>query len=72
VPSLTIKALSEFEITVLFYIFYNRPHDSFQIEAYNELINRKWHYHPKSNRWFKTELDDGTSRLSRGNRSRVT
>ena len=37
VPQLTSSSLKNFQHTILFYVFYNFPHDILQIEAYNEL-----------------------------------
>jgi len=52
VPLLTGSSLKNFDSSVLFYIFYNLPHDRLQIEAFNELVSRGWLYHRKSNRWY--------------------
>jgi CCR4-NOT transcriptional regulation complex NOT5 subunit len=38
---------------VLFYIFYNMPHDRGQISAYHELKSRQWIYLSKQMRWIK-------------------
>mmetsp|Transcript_35305 Transcript_35305/g.26321 ORF Transcript_35305/g.26321 Transcript_35305/m.26321 type:complete len:125 (-) Transcript_35305:58-432(-) len=43
----------EFDVTILFFIFYNQTHEKIQVDSYNELLNRRWKYHRKSNIWFK-------------------
>ncbi len=37
VPQVTGPYLKKIEFTILFYIFFNLPHDTLQVEAYNEL-----------------------------------
>ena len=58
VPALKTATLNKFIPNVLFYIFYNLPHDRLQVEAYNELVTRGWMYHSKSNRWYILAIDD--------------
>eukprot|EP00347_Sterkiella_histriomuscorum_P018483 403345345 len=53
--------LKQFIPNVLFYIFYNLPHDRLQVEAYNELISRGWMYHQKNNKWYILAIDDTQS-----------
>lgn len=43
----------KFPDKVLFYIFYNMPHDRGQLSAYNELVSRQWIYLQKQMRWIK-------------------
>ena len=58
VPQLTTSLFKRFEATILFYLFYNYPYDQVQIDAYNELVNRGWQLHKKTNRWFIQQSSD--------------
>ncbi len=51
-PALKTSHLSRFELTTLFYIFYNMPKDTLQVYAAKELYERDWRYHMQYRLWF--------------------
>ncbi|CDW82760.1 ccr4-not transcription subunit 2 c terminal not2 not3 domains [Stylonychia lemnae] len=61
VPSIKTQTLKSFDPNILFYIFYNFPHDKLQIDSHNELINRGWMYHKDTSKWYILAADEQQS-----------
>jgi hypothetical protein len=51
----------QFPDKVLFYVFYNMPHDKAQLNAYTELQARQWVFLPEKMLWLKQNTTNSTS-----------
>jgi len=58
VPAIKTQTLKSFDPSILFYIFYNFPHDKLQIDAHNELISRGWMFHRSTSKWYILAPDE--------------